>query len=111
LRQNRTIQKDIALLLLLAFTISIAPKTYFHDLVADHKDFSECHQLHHSTVLHHQGFNCHFDDLVVSAPFLLQAEPQLNAAEVCFDITQTSFYSFHLSSSSHHKETRGPPSA
>jgi hypothetical protein len=96
---------------MLVFAISIAPKAYFHDLVANHKDVSDCRQFHHSIVLHQENFNCHFDDLVVSTPFLL-------LTDIIFDFTnlhrqnkQAIFYSSFLESFSHHKENRGPPSA
>jgi hypothetical protein len=111
LKQKAIIQKSISVLLLLTFVISVAPKVYFHDLLADHKDFSDCRQLHHSTVLHHQGINCHFDDLVVTAPFLLQAAVIFTPFDVYFEQNHSSFYSSSLTCFSDYKESRGPPSA
>jgi hypothetical protein len=96
---------------MLLFLVSIAPKAYFHDLVADHKDFSDCHQVHHSNVLHQQAVNCHFDDVVVSAPFLLQKEQPILSRSFYFGIEQAVFYSSYVSLFLQHKESRGPPFA
>jgi hypothetical protein len=111
LKFRSAIQKSAAFFLMLLFLISIAPKAYFHDLVADHKDFSDCHQVHHSNVLHQQAVNCHFDDVVVSAPFLLQKEQLILPGSFDFEIEQAVFYSSYISLFFQHKESRGPPSA
>jgi hypothetical protein len=111
LKYKLTIQKTTAFLLLLVFFISIAPKAYFHELVADHKDFSDCYQLHHSTVLHQQGINCHFDDLVVSSSFLSVMEQPFAVVHFYFEKKRFVSNSFYLSSFSQHKENRGPPVA
>jgi hypothetical protein len=111
LKQRSTIQKIIAGFLLMLFTISIAPKIYFHNLVADHKDVAGCGQLHKTAVLHLQGFNCHFDDLVVTAPYLSQTEEPVLLVHLVFEKKQPVFSSVFLSSFSQHKENRGPPSA
>jgi hypothetical protein len=110
LRHKPTIQKFTAILLLLVFFISSAPKAYFHDLVADHKDFSDCQQSHHSTVLHQQGLNCHFDDLVVTSPFLSLIEQPVLPPAFYFEKKQSGFNSSGLQSALQHKENRGPPS-
>jgi hypothetical protein len=111
LKTKTTIQKSAAIFLMLIFLISIAPKAYFHDLLANHKDFPACTQVHKTAVLHSHGFNCHFDDLVVSAPFLLLAEQPIVFINFHFDKKQPSFYSSFLQSFLLHKENRGPPSA
>jgi hypothetical protein len=110
LRYQPTIQKFTAIFLLLVFFISSAPKAYFHDLVADHKDFSDCQQPHHTTVLHQQGMNCHFDDLVVTSPFVSLIEQPIPSLNSYFEKRQSAFYSFLLPSFLQHKENRGPPS-
>ena len=93
------------------FAISIAPKIYFHNLVADHKDVAGCSQLHKTAVLHVQGYNCHFDNLVVTAPYLLQTEEPLLLINLLFEKRQPVFSSVFLPSFLQHKENRGPPSA
>ena len=93
------------------FTISIAPKIYFHNLIADHKDVASCSQLHKTAVLHVQGYNCHFDDLVVTTPYLLQADEPVLLSNLFFEKIQPVFSSVFLPSFSQHKENRGPPSA
>lgn len=70
------------------YTISIAPKTYFHDVLAHHKDTPACTHPYGATVcLHQEKFNCHFDNLVVAALYVSDVKtvsfsaPQPVAAE------------------------------
>jgi hypothetical protein len=109
LNRKPAIQKSTALLLLLVFAISIAPKAWFHDLIANHKDSTSCHQVHKAAVLHVKGYNCHFDDLVVSAPFLLQQEQPVVLVNFYPREKQTVFSSSFYSAFIQHKENRGPP--
>jgi len=111
LAQKATIQKSTAVLLLLVFLISIAPKAFFHDLVANHKDLPDCRQFHHSTVLHQQAFDCHFDDVVATGPFELSTEPVAVLTVYCSSNQPNSFYHSHLQSFFQYKESRGPPAA
>jgi hypothetical protein len=111
LKQKKAIEKIVASFLLLLFTISIVPKIYFHNLIADHKDFSTCDEVHKTPVLHVQGYNCHFDDLVVSASYLFQKEEPGLLINIVFEQKQPAFSSACLPSFSQHKENRGPPSA
>jgi len=94
---------------MLVFVISIAPRAFFHDVVANHEDLPDCRQLHHSTVLHQQEFNCHFDDQVVSAPFVLLSDPAFIFTDFNFANNPTSFYSSPTQSVFQLKESRGPP--
>jgi hypothetical protein len=109
LAQKATIQKSTAVLLLLVFLTSIAPRAFFHDMVANHEDLPDCRQLHHSTVLHQQGFNCHFDDLVVSVPIALLSDPAFVFTDFNFANNPASFYFSPTQSVFQHKESRGPP--
>lgn len=111
LKHKQTIQKIIAFFLLLVFFIITAPRIYFHDLVANHKDFSDCHQQHHSAVLHQQGVNCHFDDLVVTSPFVSLIEQPLLPLAIHFKKKLSAFSTLLIASFSQHKENRGPPCA
>lgn len=70
MKRKIIIRQINALLLLLLFIVGSAPKAYFHDLVADHRDAASCDIHHKTSVLHKQSINCHCDDLVVSAPFM-----------------------------------------
>ena len=110
LKRSLIIQKSTAIFLALLFLISTAPKAYFHDLLAHHKDFSDCRQLHHSTVLHQQGINCHFDDLVVTAPFIVTTQQPIAELSLDFKKQHSLFYSSFPQSVWFHKENRGPPS-
>lgn len=111
LRYHRSIQKFLAALLLSVVCLGMAPKAWFHELVAGHKDGIICEQSHNTAVLHQQGFNCHFDDLVVASPFLMamQYESACTAefGERIFSCSFcTSSQTFFQS-----KEGRGPPAA
>jgi hypothetical protein len=112
LKQNLFIQRTIAFFLLIVFTISMAPKTYFHGLLAGHKDISYCSEVHKaSSCLHQQGIQCHFDDLVVSSAYTLQFNPIVFTPEVIY----TSFFGLYkrniLRETATVKNVRGSPVA
>ncbi len=111
MRKKPVIQKLIAAWLLMVFAMSAAPKAYFHDLLANHKDSPVCRQIHTSAAVHPEGYHCHFDELVVSAPFLLQADaaqpPVLTYTNVVLQFGYTSPAAPFLM----HQENRGPPQA
>jgi hypothetical protein len=109
LRQNSHIQKFIAVALLLVFTVSIAPRSFFHDLVANHTDTPGCSIDHKVSAVHKQGIHCHFDDLVVSVPFVLQSESASAPFVLHFVQTNDSYSDSYLSYFLLHKENRGPP--
>jgi hypothetical protein len=97
---------------LLIFTVSIVPKTYFHQWLAHHTDTVGCTQKHTSKAcMQPPGFHCGFDELVVTSPFTFadafltppQDSVQLSRS---FPISPSPF-----SASLLHKESRGPPSA
>ena len=111
MKHTTTIQKVRAVFLTLVLLVGIAPKAFFHEIVAHHKDVPTCNEEHKSAVFHHQGYNCHFDDLVVTAPFLFISEQPIIFKQFHFEKKQQELYSFHLSSFSQHKENRGPPVA
>ena len=78
-------------------------------MVADHQDGPECILDHNTTVIHAQTFDCDFDDLVVSVPFVLDKEP---SEEILRDYAETEQCSFSNSCPVQilrHKENRGPP--
>jgi len=109
LKSRTPIQKTLAIFLILVFALGTAPKSWFHDLVADHKDQPVCSQVHHSKVLHQKAPNCHFDDLVVTTPFLSVSDLPTLSTRVRYIKMETVFYSSPLQSFSLHKENRGPP--
>jgi hypothetical protein len=109
LKRKTAIQKTLAIVIIMVFAVSIAPKAWFHDLVADHQDLPDCRQTHHSKVLHHQGFNCHFDDVVVTAPFVATGEQPIVFIVIPPHKEETLTYTSPLQSLSQAKEGRGPP--
>jgi hypothetical protein len=112
LRQQTFIQRIIAFALLIVFSISAAPKAYFHDLIADHKDgIACCHSQTTSTCVHSQPFNCHFDELVVTASFLMEAVQFSFLSPIEFSAENDHYKSFYTFSSLFQKTGRGPPMA
>lgn len=109
LAHKTTIQKGTAVLLLLVFLTSIAPKAFFHDLVANHEDLPDCRQFHQSIVLHQQTFNCHFDELVVTGPFVLSSEQVVILSNNYIVAKQACFYRSRIQAFFQQKENRGPP--
>jgi hypothetical protein len=94
---------------MLVFTISILPKTYFHNWIANHKDGSDCIQVHKTPVIHHQSINCHFDDLVVTASYVLQSEQYIPLPHIHISTHKVAFYVANSQVAFLHKESRGPP--
>ena len=87
-----------------------APKAYFHDLLADHKDVVTCcHPETASPCVHQEAFNCHYDHVVVTAPFLFQkngftlTKPVLHATE------SVAFIAKGAASATAHIKGRAPP--
>ncbi|HZH66278.1 MAG TPA: hypothetical protein VEY10_15400 [Flavisolibacter sp.] len=68
--QRPTIQKILASLLLVLFTISFIPKSFFHDAIANHTDEGTCNFSAEKLCIHQKGFSCSFNDLVVSSPYV-----------------------------------------
>jgi hypothetical protein len=112
LKQQAYIQKFIAFTLLIVFSISIAPKAYFHEVIADHKDVLVCHHPEAgSSCAHSQPLNCHFDDLVVTAAFLIEKfQNSLNFPNRYLDKQDSYKLSYHQHPF-FHKTSRGPPVA
>jgi hypothetical protein len=109
LKKQTIIRKALASILLLLFVMSSLPKAYFHDLVADHVDMASCDQKHSQAVLHKQSINCHFDDLVVTSPFVSPAVQNFDVANSVFGKkAAVAIASYHYSFVQH-KENRGPP--
>jgi len=109
LNKRTIIRKGIAFFLLLLFLTGSLPKAYFHDLVADHVDKVSCDQKHTSAVLHKQSINCHFDDLVVTSPFVTPVVSEFEAAVLHFEKEQFTRFNSYQYSFVQHTDSRGPP--
>ncbi|NTS43202.1 hypothetical protein HRG84_20125 [Flavisolibacter sp. BT320] len=110
MRKKSIIQKVIAVVLLLVFTISVTPGHLFHDVLTSHTDEQVCRDRDKSVPhFHNPTFHCSFDELVITAPFLGDVfhpviEPPL------FVVAHTEFVPvFYLPSTFQHTESRGPP--
>jgi hypothetical protein len=110
LRQSNNIRKSLAFVLLLLFSMSMAPKVFFHDVLANHEDRLVCRDIDKSTPhIHQPAFHCSFDDLVVSSPYVF--------TEFCPSLTPLVFslpsaaglITVALSAPFLHRESRGPP--
>src|SRR6478672_2477555 len=103
------VKKVINICLLLIFFISMMPRAYFHDVLAHHKDGQRCTLSHKSTAVHTRGFDCHFDDLVVSAPFTPTSEQPVQFIFFTHESYAVSPVAFPLSLTCSGTENRGPP--
>jgi hypothetical protein len=110
LNSTESKNKAIGFFFLVVFLLSITPKTYFHEALAHHKDGLVCkEQVEQGPCFHRQAYHCHFDDLVVSVPFV--------ASVSCFVLKQPAQFAYslpffpvlHLTSSFRSMEGRGPP--
>ena len=104
------IQQLTGFLLLLVFALSTAPKSYFHDLVADHHDdVISCDLAHKTSVLHKKTYHCDCDDLVVSTPFVFQQEFFSVSLLKYFPVKQEFIYSVFTAEFPNRHDSRGPP--
>jgi hypothetical protein len=93
--------------------ISAAPKAYFHDVVANHKDqpVTCTHKDRKAPCVHESHMNCHFDQLVVTAFFHFESLsfPETPAGFVYSDYAA---YAENTVSGRHSSpDGRGPPKA
>ncbi|MGZ5286655.1 MAG: hypothetical protein ACXWV0_10600 [Flavisolibacter sp.] len=105
------IQKLIACCLVLVFVAGSAPRSFFHDVFADHEDVPACTIDHDTDVLHAIQVHCEFDDHVVPASFIIQQELRLVAPVVFLVPVKPAFHQSFLTSFMQFRESRGPPSA
>jgi hypothetical protein len=113
MKEAANIRKLYAFCLLLLFTVSITPKIYFHDVVANHKDvFTTCsHSEKPKACLHQQGYNCELSDPIISSPYLSVAISTWSLPEIYFAIASASAIASNKQECLIHKESRGPPQA
>jgi hypothetical protein len=104
------IQQLTGFLLLLVFALSTAPKSYFHDLVADHHDeVISCDLAHKTSVLHKKAYHCDCDDLVVSTPFVFQQDVFRATLLKYFPVKQEFICSAFVAEYPNRHDSRGPP--
>ena len=104
------IQQLTGFILLLVFALSTAPKSYFHDLVADHHDdVISCDLAHKTSVLHKKAYHCDCDDLVVSTPFVFQQEFFSVSSLKYFPVKQEFIHSAFAGEFPNRHDSRGPP--
>lgn len=109
MRGNLIIKNILGLLLICVFTISITPKSAFHDLIASHND--ECFDNHQfkSDQITRQSFSCHFENLVVESPYIWQPQPIEVSLITLFNSYQSSLQVNLFPQNSYYSELRGPP--
>jgi hypothetical protein len=111
LKERLIIQKILASWLLVLFTISFIPKSYFHDLLADHNDVISCeHPGKDETCIHPKGINCSFNDLVVTAPYVTVSTAWNDLLPTIFTENKYSYIQPFLEVCYLAAESRGPPS-
>lgn len=96
----------------MVFAISATPKVYFHPFLARHNDVSFCKEANKApTHLHRQGFNCHFDQLVVALPYIYQPASISVDAPALYSEKNAVYLQSYLHCVTTHTESRGPPQA
>jgi hypothetical protein len=113
MKEAINIRKLYAFCFLLLFAISITPKIYFHDAVADHKDATTtcAHPEKPKACLHQQGYNCELNDPVISSPYLSVTIATWSLPEIYFTISPAPSVVSIKQECLIHKESRGPPQA
>ena len=90
------ISKIIAALLLVLLMITITPKTFLHDILADHKDAPSCNDARlDGPCIHKQGYNCQQSDIVVPAAYLI-SEGQVVVIDPDFLVNEKFTYTTDL---------------
>lgn len=96
--------------MLLIFTFSITPKKYLHHLIADHTDYCTTASGEKATVTQ-WGYNCHYDDLVVSSPFVESTPSATFFIPAVYKIAPPPVYTFYFLRNNTTTDLRGPPAA
>lgn len=102
------IQRILALVVLLLFTLSITPKKYLHDCIADHIDYCSINLTDDPTVSQ-ADFDCDCEDIVVSSPFIDVGLSELNFPPFSLQCQAADRYSFYFFVAPLTKDSRGPP--
>jgi hypothetical protein len=109
LQKKQTIRVILGSFLLLIFLISITPKKYWHDVLAQHNDSISWNKYADDHEVSKTGFNCDWNMQVATSPFTEQDEVKLPALPLVHEryyfFSNTSFYS----STIFHRALRGPP--
>ncbi|HEU4470916.1 MAG TPA: hypothetical protein VFR58_07535 [Flavisolibacter sp.] len=109
MRSVSIIRKSLALAMLLLFTLSVTPRIYLHDLVADHQDYYGYNDPVKPTVSQ-SGFQCDCQDQVVSTPYLEMPVQQSLTVPLFYTGRPGLYYSFFYSAPTSTTDLRGPPS-
>jgi hypothetical protein len=90
--------------------LSITPKVFLHELLADHKDAPSCNDAKlYGPCIHKQGYSCQQSDLVVTKVYLVgQSQEVVRPPNFCF--TANLSYSSPLTKNFvTHSQERAPP--
>lgn len=111
MKKRIPIKRFRAFWLLFLFTISITPKIYLHDAIANHKDgVTLCdHPQKTGVCIHQKGYNCDVNDPVVANPYLILPIVNGLSIERVFLDFSTSYSFACIQNCFIHKESRGPP--
>ncbi|MEP7279866.1 MAG: hypothetical protein ABI813_14545 [Bacteroidota bacterium] len=109
MKQKCTIQQLLAGVLLLVLALSITPKKFLHDAIANHKDKAAVLVRGNETQLSHSGFICKCDNLVAESPFTNAAVHFEFAAIRCFSFQKQILLYHFYSVTFFFFERRGPP--
>ncbi|HEV7331936.1 MAG TPA: hypothetical protein VGN63_12925 [Flavisolibacter sp.] len=110
MQKKSIIQKAIAALLLVVFTISVTPGHLFHDALTSHTDEQVCRDQDQSAPhFHNPTFHCSFDELVITAPYVGDAAQPVIEQPSFVDAQSVYVPGFLLPTTFLQTESRGPP--
>lgn len=109
LKQNTTIRKLNAAILLLLFLLGATPKLYLHNIIATHKDEIVADNGSKQTSVGKLPVYCHCVNLVIESPFLpTDSKAEVQKAVVYTPLVSSYCDSYSLPHYSYFK-LRGPP--
>jgi hypothetical protein len=110
--RNTTIQRIIAFVLLVIFTISLTPESFFHAALAKHTDSPSCTDgVKAPAHFHQKTYECHFDHLVVTASYFFELPSLVFTIEFFYPVHSTRYYCSYKQFRFNIYESRGPPTA
>lgn len=104
-------KKLIAGLLLVVFTISVVPRKYFHDIIANHEDVAFKNSTSKEKSFTAYKFNCGFVELVAVSPFLASDISVNQNDHFFFGIHNIEFSTALFKNTFDYFTHRGPPIA
>src|SRR5688500_1481069 len=108
--RSQFISQQLSAVMLVVMLLSIMPKSYLHDVFADHSDTIVCNDFYQSgPCIHNQAPGCEQSEIVVPAVYILHPEQALGSQVEQTGAFCNSFYSYLLLKTFSSKTGRAPP--